>query len=131
MNIYKSNSKYIISINCVYLFLQLLELLTYFYQVIGSFLCLFNSFIVSLKCNIVNRTPLIDILFYVCYNKYMIIQRLKNDFVICKVRNISDIVLSDNFCFIAKTDEEISVVCSTENLPQNATHISYGWKAFR
>ncbi|MDE6967056.1 MAG: ACT domain-containing protein [Clostridia bacterium] len=44
---------------------------------------------------------------------------------------MSDIVLSDNFCFIAKTDEEISVVCSTENLPQNATHISYGWKAFR
>ena len=61
----------------------------------------------------------------------MIIQRLKNDFVICKVRNISDIVLSDNFCFIAKTDEEVSVVCSNENIPQNATHISYGWKAFR
>ena len=38
---------------------------------------------------------------------------------------------SDEFCFIGKTDEEISLVCDTNNLPSNILSRDDNWKAFR
>ena len=52
-------------------------------------------------------------------------------FSICKVEDLSQIDYSDEFCFIGKTDEELSLVCSTELVPQNAIECDNGWKAFR
>ncbi|MBO7523479.1 MAG: ACT domain-containing protein, partial [Bacteroidales bacterium] len=36
-----------------------------------------------------------------------------------------------NFCFISKTDEECSLVCPTEIIPNNTIKHDDGWKAFR
>ena len=56
---------------------------------------------------------------------------INRKFSICKVEDLSQIDYSDEFCFIGKTDEELSLVCSTELVPQNAIECDNGWKAFR
>lgn len=56
---------------------------------------------------------------------------IKEDFSVCKVRDFSQVRLDSPFCFIAKTDEENSLVCRTSDVPQNITECENGWKAFR
>jgi hypothetical protein len=56
---------------------------------------------------------------------------IAHDFSICKVNDIASVDLNDAFCFLSKTDEEISVVCISENVPPDAIQRDDGWKAFR
>ncbi len=56
---------------------------------------------------------------------------IDNDFSICKVEDLSQIDYSDKFCFVSKTDEELSLVCNTNLVPKNAIECDNGWKAFR
>lgn len=56
---------------------------------------------------------------------------INQDFSICKLEDLSQIDYSDRFCFISKTDEELSLVCSTKLVPQNAIECDNGWKTFR
>ena len=44
----------------------------------------------------------------------MNIKVIEEDFVVCKVEDLSQVNYNDKFCFIGKTDEELSLVC-TEN----------------
>lgn len=50
---------------------------------------------------------------------------------VCKVKDYSQVKLDDEFCFIGKTDEENSLVCSTSMVPANTTDREDGWRAFR
>ena len=52
-------------------------------------------------------------------------------FSICKLEDLSGIDYSDEICFIGKTDQELSLVCSSKSVPVNATECDHGWKAFR
>ena len=61
----------------------------------------------------------------------MEINIINQDFSICKVENLSQIDYSDKFCFISKTDEELSLVCSTRSVPGNVIECDNGWKGFR
>ncbi|MDE6388286.1 MAG: ACT domain-containing protein [Lachnospiraceae bacterium] len=61
----------------------------------------------------------------------MQINKIDGDFSVCKVPDYSQVNLSAEFCFIGKTDEENSVVCLTEDVPNNVTECDNGWKAFR
>ena len=56
---------------------------------------------------------------------------LDYNITICKVNNQSDIDLSKPFYFIGKTDEELSLVCRTEDTPVNTIERDDGWKGFR
>lgn len=56
---------------------------------------------------------------------------IENEFSICKIENISLVNYSDEFYFIGKTDEEISLVCSTQNTPKDCLECNHGWRAFR
>lgn len=56
---------------------------------------------------------------------------IDQDFSICKVEDLSKVDYTDMFCFISKTDEEISLVCSSNCVPQNILECDHGWKAFR
>lgn len=56
---------------------------------------------------------------------------INKEFSVCKVEDLSEVNYKDEFCFIGKTDEELSLVCSTEMVPRNATECDNGWKAFR
>ena len=61
----------------------------------------------------------------------MEIKLLNDDFSVCKIRDLSGVNLTDSFYFIGKTDEELSLVCSTESVPDNTLSRDDGWKAFR
>ena len=50
---------------------------------------------------------------------------------VCKVTDVSDIDINANFFFIGKTDEELSLVCKTEDAPQNTVERDDGWRGFR
>lgn len=61
----------------------------------------------------------------------MKIKIIKHDFSVCKVSDFSEVDLDKEFFFVAKTDDENSVVCPTESVPQNTTERDDGWRAFR
>ncbi|MCR1918927.1 ACT domain-containing protein [Frisingicoccus caecimuris] len=61
----------------------------------------------------------------------MELKKIEKEFSVCKVNDISVIDFTDEFCFIGKTDEELSLVCSTERVPVNTVERDDGWKAFR
>ncbi len=56
---------------------------------------------------------------------------IDQDFSICKVADLSQVDYSDEFYFIGKTDEELSLVCNTDLVPKNAIECDNGWRAFR
>lgn len=61
----------------------------------------------------------------------MEIKRLEYDFSVCKVADYSKVNLESTYCFTGKTDEEKSLVCLTEEVPDNVVECDGGWKAFR
>ena len=61
----------------------------------------------------------------------MELRRFKEDFTVCKVNDLSGINMDGEFVFISKTDEEISLVCLTKDVPDNTYCRDDGWKAFR
>lgn len=56
---------------------------------------------------------------------------INQEFSICKVEDLSQVDFTDEFCFISKTDEELSLVCNSKLVPENALECDHGWKAFR
>lgn len=62
---------------------------------------------------------------------HMEIQKINYDFSVCKVKDYSLVNLDGEYCFIGKTDEENSLVCITEQVPENVITQDDGWKAFR
>lgn len=61
----------------------------------------------------------------------MQIKKIDYDFSVCKVCDYSKVNLENNYCFIGKTEEENSLVCITENVPDHVLEREDGWKAFR
>ncbi len=61
----------------------------------------------------------------------MKLKMIAQDFSICKIQDTAGIDFSDEFCFLGKTDEEISLVCISENVPAFTLERDDGWKAFR
>lgn len=61
----------------------------------------------------------------------MIIEVIKDNFTVCKVIDYSQVNLNAKFCFPAKTDEENSLVCIKEDVPENVMEREDGWRAFR
>lgn len=61
----------------------------------------------------------------------MKLKRLPYSLTVCKLRNIADIDLTADFYFVGKTDEEISLVCKTEDTPVSAAEREDGWNGFR
>ena len=50
---------------------------------------------------------------------------------VCKVKDIADIDMSADLYFIGKTDEELSLVCITSDVPVHTTNRNDGWRGFR
>lgn len=61
----------------------------------------------------------------------MEIKRLEYNFSVCKVSDFSGVDFTQEYVFIGKTDEENSLVCLTENVPDNVIEKEDSWKAFR
>ena len=56
---------------------------------------------------------------------------LEHKLTVCKVSDMDSIDLSSEFFFIGKTDEELSLVCKTEDVPANTIEREDGWRGFR
>ena len=61
----------------------------------------------------------------------MELKRLEYDLTVCKVEALTDIDMTTGFFFVGKTDDEISLVCKTEDTPIKTTERDDGWKGFR
>ncbi|SEH36962.1 ACT domain-containing protein [Selenomonas sp. KH1T6] len=61
----------------------------------------------------------------------MELKRIDGQFTVCKLKSVADIDLHQEFYFIGRTDEEISLVCKTEDTPVETLERDDGWRAFR
>ncbi len=61
----------------------------------------------------------------------MELKRLKDKLSVCKVESTDAIDLSRGFYFIGRTDEEISLVCRTEDTPVHTIEREDGWRGFK
>lgn len=64
---------------------------------------------------------------------YVFIELKKLDYklTVCKLISTEDINLNKDFYFIGRTDEEISLVCRTEDTPPITSEREDGWRGFR
>ncbi|MBQ9023416.1 MAG: ACT domain-containing protein [Clostridia bacterium] len=60
----------------------------------------------------------------------MELKRIAYKLTVCKVSDVSAIDTTADFYFIGKTDEEISLVCKTEDTPSKTTERDDGWRGF-
>ena len=58
------------------------------------------------------------------------LQKLEPDFTICKVSSVDQVDLSCEYVFLARTPDEISLVCETSQTPDEVLEREDGWKAF-
>ncbi len=61
----------------------------------------------------------------------MELKKIEHKLSVCKVADISDIDLNAEFYFVGKTDEELSLVCRTEDAPIKTIERDDGWRGFR
>ena len=61
----------------------------------------------------------------------MKLEKIGDRLTVCKVQDLSAIDMTAGFFFIGKTDEEISLVCKTEDTPAETVERDDGWKGFR
>ena len=59
------------------------------------------------------------------------LEALLHELTVCKLPLDAVPDLSKPFYFIGKTDEELSLVCHTQDTPENTVEREDGWKAFR
>ncbi len=56
---------------------------------------------------------------------------IQKEFSVCKLDKTDNINLTAEFTFVGVTDEEISLVCPTDAVPEHTIKRDDGWKAFR
>ena len=61
----------------------------------------------------------------------MTLKALPHALTVCRLADASEIDLKKDFYFLARTDEELSLVCRTEDTPANTAARDDGWRAFR
>lgn len=61
----------------------------------------------------------------------MKIRFFDDDFSVCQIADLANVDIASEIFFLAKTPEELSLVCPTKNVPDNATRIESGWRCFR
>lgn len=61
----------------------------------------------------------------------MKLEKIEQTFSVCQVKDTSNINLESEYCFVGKTDEEISLVCVLDDVPNNTIKRDDGWKGFK
>ena len=61
----------------------------------------------------------------------MELKKIPYKLTVCKVADVSAIDINADFYFIGKTDEELSLVCRTEDTPAHTLERDDGWRGFR
>lgn len=61
----------------------------------------------------------------------MKLQTINGNFAVCKLSDTTQVDFSQEFVFLSKTNEEISLVCEAAYIPSSATAIEPGWRGFK
>ena len=61
----------------------------------------------------------------------MNIQVIDGEFAVCRANSFSSIDFSKEYIFMANTDEEKSLVCPLNEVPDSVSAADKGWRAFR
>ena len=61
----------------------------------------------------------------------MVLKKLPYNLTVCKLQNITNADFNAEFFFVGRTDEEVSLVCRTEDVPSDTIERDDGWKGFR
>ena len=61
----------------------------------------------------------------------MLLKVLADTFSVCKLPDASQVDFAEEFYFLGKTDEELSLVCRESAVPENALIREDDWRAFR
>lgn len=61
----------------------------------------------------------------------MLLKVLAQEFTVAKIETLQEVKLDDEFVFIGKTDEELSLVCQTVSMPTQWIEREDGWRAMR
>lgn len=61
----------------------------------------------------------------------MKLQTINGSFIVCKLSDTTQVDFSQEFVFLSKTDDEISLVCEAAYTPPNTTAIELGWRGFK
>ena len=61
----------------------------------------------------------------------MELKALPQAFAVCKLNDMTGVNLNSAFCFFARTDEELSLVCEEGCIPPDTAACETGWRAFR
>ncbi|MBR6402140.1 MAG: ACT domain-containing protein [Eubacterium sp.] len=61
----------------------------------------------------------------------MELKKLPYNLTVCKLDMDAEINQKADFYFVGKTDEELSLVCRTEDTPEKTLERDDGWKGFR
>lgn len=59
------------------------------------------------------------------------IEALNGEFAVCRLKSLPSITENDRFCFLSVTDGEISLVCPSERIPNDAEKVENRWRGFR
>ena len=61
----------------------------------------------------------------------MKLELLYGEFTVCKVRDMAQVDFSGAFCFVCRTDTELSVLCPSPSVPEGAFAREDGFRGFR
>ena len=61
----------------------------------------------------------------------MKLQLIKDKFCVCRIDNVNQVNIQSDFFFLAKTDEEISLVCKEADAPKDCIKIDKTWRGMR
>lgn len=59
------------------------------------------------------------------------LQLLDGEFAVCKLKNRNDAVMQGKFISLTVTDDEISLVCPEENVPEECLAVEHGWRCIK
>lgn len=61
----------------------------------------------------------------------MNLQIIPGEFAVCKIPDAAHVNTADDFFFLSRTDEELSLVCREASVPQNHAELETGWSMMR
>ena len=61
----------------------------------------------------------------------MTLLKIGLEFSVCKIRDVKDIDFTKDFTFLSKTDDEISLVCESQYVPESAVAVEADWRALK
>ena len=59
------------------------------------------------------------------------LQKIENEFTICKLGSVDGVDFAREFVFLSKTDDEISLVCESAYVPPDVVASESGWRGLK